>query len=174
LRDDFDTPAVLRALQHLVSSCHLHFRSSSAAINVELISSIAQFIAQTLNLFGLSSFSKYCALSPLTHHRSSSLTAAHAPPQAEIDTARLVQELVQFRSLVRANAINLGKTDAAATRKTLLDACDSLRDGTLIDLGVWLKDGKDGVAEFQILGADGAKERQKLLIASSKSAKSPK
>jgi cysteinyl-tRNA synthetase len=172
LRDDFDTPAVLRALQHLVSACHLHFRASSAAVNVELISSIAQFIARTLDLFGLSSFSKYCVLSPLTHQRSSSLTAAHAP-QAEIDTGRLVQELVQFRSLVRANAIKLGKTDAAVTRKALLDACDSLRDGSLIDLGVWLKDGRDGVAEFQILGADGAKERQKLLIASSKSAKSP-
>jgi cysteinyl-tRNA synthetase len=174
LRDDFDTPAVLRALQLLVSTCHLHFRASSVAINVELIASIAHFIARTLDLFGLSSFSKYCSLSPLTHQRLSSHTAAHASPQSEIDVARLVQELVQFRSFVRASAIQLGKTDAATTRKTLLDACDSLRDGSLVDLGVWLKDGKDGVAEFQILGADGAKERQKLLLASSKSPKMPK
>lgn len=174
MRDDFDTPAVFRALQHLVSACHLHFRASSLAINVELIASIVHFIARTLDLFGLASFSKYCALSPLTHQQLPSHTAARALPQSEIDVARLVQELVQFRSLVRASAIQLGKADSATTRKTLLDACDSLRDGSLVDLGVWLKDGKDGVAEFQILGADGAKERQRLLIASSKHSKVPK
>lgn len=174
LLDDLDTPAVVRAIHKLISASHAYFRAATQVtniVNVELVASVVHFVARILDLLGLTVFASHSAVS--AHYApaivASSPIASHSGinnlnTELHLNSQRTLDALLGFRRTVRSAALTLKSTDTTtmAARKSLLDACDRLRDETLVELGVWMQDQKDGLMDVQILGVEQARARRQL------------
>jgi cysteinyl-tRNA synthetase len=178
--DDFDTPTVFRLLQQIVVICNAYFsdvaKSNSegcAEVNIELVASIVQYIANILDLFGLSCFATFKNISNLAPLASQSTPdKLEHDVDSKLNSQLMLHEFLQFRSNVRSLALQLPKSSiepsSSGVKKALLQACDEVRDKSMIESGVWVQDASNGKSEAHIIGPEQARARKQLMRPTSK------
>jgi len=120
LCDDFDTPAVIRLLQALVSDTNKYMAGD--AIVPSVLSNAAGYVTRIFRVFGL-----------IEPSQGLGFSEGGASASKEETVAPFLDALANFRAGVRdaARAKDMG---------SILSACDSLRDEVLPPLGVRLED----------------------------------
>ena len=117
LLDDFNTPAVLAALQKLVKECNLVISTARSL----LLASIAKYVEEMFHIFGISASSE----------------GGEGGATLEETLSPVLDAVVAFRDDVRA----AGKAGDAGA---VLKACDAVRDESLAAAGVRVEDGGAG------------------------------
>jgi len=137
LAQDFDTPAALQHLGELVTAANVAMRRDDHPAAPHLVQDIAQFVAGTLDVFGL----QFPRVSLSAASASSAEGAGGPPSSACIDT------LLAFRSEVRQTC----RTESPDSIKArVLAQCDAVRDVALPALGIRLKDRADGTTLWHL------------------------
>lgn len=133
LRNDFDTPAVLRAMLGLVSSGHRYLVATNGVNAGVGINAAASLIGRTFDLLGVElpewralerrGWGSHVGVAPQAVDRHAPLAPQQGIPDGAMDS------FVKFRSEVRQLAIaNLKNPERALLAKELLQACDSVRN----------------------------------------------
>ncbi|KYK62773.1 cysteine-tRNA synthetase (CysRS) [Toxoplasma gondii TgCatPRC2] len=168
--DNFSTPEALVALQHLMSAANSYLNQKTGEdVKAPLVKEVAKYIFHMLKIFGVVEDDE----DNMAYVKSKGSSAA----AEEVDG--LVQCLGAFREIVRTSAshgmrvVNQdlkrvaaspvgsevspseeeGKGDLLAslseTMRSLLQACDDVRDKKLPELGILLQDRPDGTFVFK-------------------------
>jgi len=121
LCNNFDTPTAMEALFDLVSSANKYINSPARSEHeprVMLLKSIALFVTRILQVFGL---------------LEDSDGIGYGGDSGGGEAEKYLDAFVLFRDQVRAAARSKGLTE-------LLELCDAVRDGVMVDLGVRVED----------------------------------
>lgn len=130
LADDFDTPRAINAVMNLVyhGNCQLQpvSKSDGGARSPAVFGAMTSYIRDVLDMFGMD----------LLHTKVQEADVMSSSGSLEA----VVEQLTNFRSEVRAFALDRSKTSGLyPERIPLLKACDNLRND-LAPLGVLIKD----------------------------------
>ncbi|PRP77302.1 cysteinyl-tRNA synthetase [Planoprotostelium fungivorum] len=137
LSDDFNTPAVLKGIMHLTNTLNVYMNVKSGRFPPELPTQIVYYITRIYSIFGLNS------------------THVHYKPQLDKKT---VDILIEFRSMIKGIALR------GEEHSKILSACDQLREKVLPEIGVQIRDQKEGPAVWQYTDPDILKQQQEIKI----------
>lgn len=138
LCDNFDTKSALFALKDLIKSCNNYFKVDCTP-HAHLVHDVASFVHRILKIFGVID----ADVRDIDFETKSSNAAANAD---EI-LRPVLKTLANFRHNVRNEGI-------ALRNKTILEACDHLRDDDLPELGVRLEDKEGGAFVIKLVGRE--------------------
>ncbi|CAK4614784.1 hypothetical protein LEN26_010952 [Aphanomyces euteiches] len=161
LRQDFDTPTALQALLDLISTTNKAWKERPQ-IPDEVLSSIATYVMQVLDLFGIESL-QYRSIQLAVASSSDAQTSA-------INSTEILDIFTQFRAQVRQLALT-NTSDKVA--QGILQLCDQVRNEVLPRVGVRLEDLAPGKSfwkhqpwqEAPTESADDGKAAEKALLA---------
>jgi len=135
LLDNFDTKSAMLAMLSLVSDANVYLRLPNAIPSILLLRRIATYITSILRVFGVVEGSD-------AYGFGSDSARGNGAPAEEVVTPYM-NAFVEFREKVRAAALaSSNKSDPAI--QAVLEACDAVRDNTLVECGVRLEDRPDG------------------------------
>lgn len=132
LCDNLATPFAIRHLMDLVNSSNVYMSEAGSELKIDLLVQIVNYLTKMLNVFGFE-----VRQDKLGWAEQAAANASVSLDREEIGMP-FVKALSKFRDVVRSTSI------AKGDYQILLDACDSLRDGELLELGVALDDRSDG------------------------------
>ncbi|KAG8832947.1 hypothetical protein FRC17_000276 [Serendipita sp. 399] len=156
LCDSFNTPQALQVLLDLVSYTNVYLKRGRSSTNIDVVRHVAGWITKMLRMFGLGEGPPNeigWGTSPVTGE------------DVEADEAVLMpylRVLSMFRDEVRR------KARAGVSYTEFLELTDSLRDDTLVPLGVALDDQEDGKALVKLMPPSAlikAREEKKAALA---------
>ncbi|GAQ85783.1 Cysteinyl-tRNA synthetase [Klebsormidium nitens] len=136
LEDNFDTPGAMSALDKLMSAVNKYLRKAQPGkVRAFLLKDAALLVERILYVFGLT-----------TDQESLSLDseAAGAGASKEQLLEPYLNAFAAFRDDIRS-AAREGKS-----KETILQACDQVRDETMVDLGVRLEDRVDAPSVWKL------------------------
>eukprot|EP00397_Hematodinium_sp_SG-2012_P012572 GEMP01012745.1.p1 GENE.GEMP01012745.1~~GEMP01012745.1.p1 ORF type:complete len:776 (+),score=217.25 GEMP01012745.1:85-2412(+) len=119
--DNFDTPTALQIILELTSECNKYIskKTDEAEVRALLLRKAATFVTKILRILGLI--------------ESEDVGFAQEGGNKEEFIAPVLDAFAGFRDEVRNEAMTLKS-------KVILEACDSVRDNTMVDLGIRLED----------------------------------
>ena len=141
LKDNFDTPAAMKALMDLVGETNRYARSEQR--RVLLIGKAAAFVQRMLTILGVIG----------DNERSFLDTEGAGGADAADAVEPIAAALAKFRYDVREAAREKGVSGEALAAR-VQELCDAVRDETLPPLGVRLEDDPNFPAAFKIVDAD--------------------
>jgi len=140
LKDDFDTPRVLKTLLDLVKAVNLYMERDNDQIVSLLLKTCALYVTKIFNVFGLSNTPP-----PNIGYTIGMSSASDGGANSEEQLVPILNALMNFRSDVR-NAGRANPDDMNA----ILKYCDTFRDDTLVELGIRLEDKASGGSVWKL------------------------
>jgi len=148
--DNINTPGVISGLQELVRAVNVYLAKTPAAnIRPLLVNSAAQFITTILATLGVAETTGGVGFGEIGGGKDAEGGGGGSNPEEAM--APVLDLITKFRDQVRALA--RGGADARA----LMEACDTLRDVGLPELGVKLDD-REGGALWKLYGVEELKK----------------
>ncbi|DBA00209.1 TPA: hypothetical protein N0F65_007834 [Lagenidium giganteum] len=152
LADDFDTPQALHILLELIAQVNAYLVERQGDSPSEVVLSVTEYVLEMSELFGLEDLvrdyhhvKEAFKINPNSSQRERQSVTPGAPG---IDSQRLLQALVQFRSKVREQAL---QDPSLPSNKQILRLCDDIRNDDLPQLGVQVDDLAAGRSVFKIV-----------------------
>lgn len=137
LLDNFNTVEAMRGMIDLITECNKYFKLPDVRPAILLLRRIAVYVTQILKVFGVVQGNDGFGY----HAGASETVADNAGANQGVDA--FAEALVSFREMVRNLALGAeNKADPAL--RSILQACDTIRDETLVDLGLRLEDRPEG------------------------------
>ncbi|RLN87477.1 hypothetical protein BBJ28_00021997 [Nothophytophthora sp. Chile5] len=153
LLDDLDTPRALTLLLELLSrgNAYLLARQGDSEAPDEVLNSLADYVLEMLDLFGLEEL--HTEFSAMMRRRFASPLQSQQQTRTEDhgsseEQEALLRSLVKFRAAVREEALKNPKQPGNAH---VLALCDTLRNEELPPLGVQIEDLAPGRSVFKRL-----------------------
>ncbi|PFH49752.1 hypothetical protein AMATHDRAFT_146873 [Amanita thiersii Skay4041] len=162
LCDSFNTPLALDILRDLVSRTNVYINSQGSKANIDVLETVAQWIAQMLRMFGLG------------EGGSSDIGWGQENKDETVANREgLLMPYLRALSSFRDNVRRVAMSKKEDSLKDILMLCDKLRDEDLIPLGVALDDQEDGKALVKLVSpAELIKTRdEKRALAEAKASK---
>lgn len=138
LKDDFDTPKVIKTLMDLVKAVNLYMENESKTVVSLLLKNCALYMTKIFNIFGLSN-------TPPPNIGFTSSSTANDATSSEEQLVPILNALMNFRSDVRT----AGRSNPD-DMTTILNHCDTFRDETLAELGIRLEDKPSGNSVWKL------------------------
>ncbi|GBG27733.1 Cysteine--tRNA ligase, cytoplasmic [Hondaea fermentalgiana] len=140
LLDNFNTVEAMRAMIDLVSECNKYLKLADLQPAVLLLGRIAVYVTQILKVFGVIQGNDGFGFSGAA---ATDAGAAEGASSSQQSGEKFAEVLVSFRETVRNAALSAeNKSDPAL--RAILQACDQIRDETLVDMGLRLEDRPEG------------------------------
>jgi cysteinyl-tRNA synthetase len=151
LKNDFETPTVIKVLQALVKSTNVYLENCKQQKPVSLvIRNAARYVTYVFKMLGLI---------PETSGVDIGFPFGNAGSDGSETLAPVLDALIQFRSSVREQA-------RGEKAYGVLKQCDAFRDDALPPLGIRLEDKADGTSVWKLADAtELMKEREQAEIA---------
>eukprot|EP00917_Polyrhabdina_sp_WS-2016_P000417 GHVP01000927.1.p1 GENE.GHVP01000927.1~~GHVP01000927.1.p1 ORF type:complete len:631 (-),score=133.81 GHVP01000927.1:249-2141(-) len=144
--DNFDTPAVLLSIRHLLSDTHKCLMTHDFPL--PLLRHIASFVFKILKILGL------------TNGTEDQMDYEEGSSQKEEEIYGVMNTLVEFRKGVRKLGKTLISEGIQEHGKSLMGLSDEVRDSGLLENGILLK---DGAGEDEVVWEVQTKEHLKRL-----------
>ena len=148
LCDDFDTPAVIKALQDLVAAGNQYMATAGTVVNL-ILRATAVYITEIFKVFGLIKNGPEIGF-PIGDNEGGA--------DKEETLGPVLDAVLKFRQSIRSAAKNSGDKEA-------LKMCDALRDDILPQLGIRLEDKEGSEGTWKLVSAEELmreKEQQEL------------
>lgn len=166
LCDNLGTPLALREMSDLVTRANSYISKAGADLRVDLLVQVTFYLTKMVRVFGFpvrpdglgwvdDGNATFSGVSSTGASSAAGTAGSGTSVSAESVAMPYLQVLSQFRDLVRKTAIDKGDF------RTLLEACDKVRDEQLLALNVVLDDRTQGQSALIKFVTD--KERDELV-----------